>query len=271
MEEESVLQRALMQRGHSISKIGSYKDIYVPQDCPHQILIAFEDMLYELMSQSSFRSALRNWSFNNKIQSSTAKVKIKDYIKKCSGFGFPKKSPMRYSSTFEWFISEVIKREFGAKVSGFGIRLKDADPNDEFDCLAILDDGLFYAECKTGKVEIKTEIKKFVQRDVEVSAAYSMLILDRDYVFNKDHDDNPMITREDAISFGLHGISNVTYKSTNLVMIDAVKNRYFFVFGGIKQLNDKIRYTIKYANSLKDGQLNPVGYQIKRIPYVEKS
>lgn len=271
MNQEELLKQALLQRGHRITKFGSYKDIYVPQDSNPQILSAFEDMLYDLMTQPSFRSALRNWSFNSTIQSQPAKRQIEDYMKKCAGFDCPRKSQGRYSNTFEWFISEVIKREFGAKTSGFGIRLKDASPDDEFDCLAILDNGLLYTECKTGRTEIKTEIKKFAQRDAEVCANYSMLILDRDYVFKNDEEDAPMLTNQDAAALGIHNIANVKYKKTNLIRIDAVGNRYFFVFGGMKKLNDKIRYTIKYINSFNDGQANPAGFEVKKIPWTQKT
>ncbi len=266
-----------MQRGHNIVKFGSYKEIFAPQDDNPQALLVFEDILYNLMMEDSFRAGLRNWAFDNKNLDKKTQEKVDSYIKKCYAFNLSEekleKRQKRYGQTFEWFISQVIKREFGAKTSGFGIRLKDANPNDEFDCLAILDGGIFYAECKTGKSDIKNEIKKFAQRDTEVCGSYSMLIVDRKYIFTKDKskDDIPKLKKSEAIDLGILDIFKVKFKSKklNLFRIDAVENRYFFVLSAMKNMKETIRYVIKYINSYQEGQRNPAGYNIEKIPYTD--
>ena len=105
---------------------------------------------------------------------------------------------MRYAKTFEWYISELLRREFAARASGFALRLKDADPSDEFDCVALLDEGIVFVECKTGRTEIYKDIAKFMRRDAELSAAYSFYLFDRDYTFQRQGDDVPKLDRERA-------------------------------------------------------------------------
>jgi hypothetical protein len=261
---EELLKKALMQRGQKISQLGSHKDVFLPQDNADNILLIFEEILYDLMLEPSFRAGLRDWSYGR-----TKNQKIEDYLTKCEGFNFPRKTQNRYSGTFEWFICEVFKREFNAKASGFGIRLKDASPSDEFDCLAILDNGLIYAECKTGRDDFKKQVKKFVQRDAEVSATYSMLILDRDYIFNKNND-QPLLNHEEAKKLGIISILKVEISNVTLYRINAVDNRYFFVFGGMKNLVEKIRYVIRYITLLNDsdGRKEPLGFNVSVVPWV---
>ena len=70
-----------------------------------------------------------------------------------------------YSHTYEWYVSELLRRDFAARASGFNIRLKDAHAKDEFDCIAILDEGSVFVECKTGTDKLYKDVSKFMRRD----------------------------------------------------------------------------------------------------------
>jgi hypothetical protein len=151
------------------------------------------------MRRESVRKALRDWAYDNRSSDNTSFQLIESYINLCRKFGdwssfSATANQNRYAVTFEWYVSELLRREFAARASGFGIRLKDADPEDEFDCIALLDEGLVFVECKTGKGGLYNEIAKFVRRDAELSATYSFFVFDRDYTFDNAQDDTPKLS-----------------------------------------------------------------------------
>jgi hypothetical protein len=88
--------------------------------------------------------------------------------------------------------------------------MKDADPDDEFDCVALLDSGVVFVECKTGKGDLYGEIEKFMRRDAELGAMHSFFVFDRDYTFNRGEDDTPRLSRQQAFDLGIQIISKVT-------------------------------------------------------------
>ena len=175
----------LNQRGHRVTKLGSERDIFLPtrQDLEPELKDSFKVMLYNLMRNDSFRRSLRDWAYGNISENNSNLAYIMSYVKLCEKFGgWSNAAPeirRRYASTFEWYVSELLCREFAARASGFGLRLKDADPDDEFDCVALLDNGLVFVECKTGREGIYAQIKKFLRRDTELLATYSFFVFDR--------------------------------------------------------------------------------------------
>ena len=210
----SHIARLLRQRGHEVTKQGSRRDILLPKNDDPQLVDAFETVLYNLMRRDSARKALRDWAYSNLSSDNAASQQIESYITLCERFGNwtshgDTANQSRYAATFEWYVSELLKREFGARASGFGIRLKDADPQDEFDCIALLDEGLVFVECKTGKGALYNEIAKFTRRDTELRASFSFFIFDRDYTFDKGQSDTPSITSQQAKSLGIDKISRV--------------------------------------------------------------
>jgi hypothetical protein len=136
-------------------------------------------------------------------------------VKLCAKFGGPRVDGQpdarqtRYAKTFEWYISELLRREFSARASGFNLRLKDAHPDDEFDCIALLDEGIVFVECKTGRNSIYSDVAKFIRRDTELTAMYSFYLVDRDYVFQRRGGDLPQLSREQAYELGILGIHQV--------------------------------------------------------------
>jgi hypothetical protein len=251
--------RLLNQRGHKVTKEGSERDVFLPlgRDLDAELVASFKGILYSLMKRDSFRRALRDWAYGNLSDSNPNKQLIEAYCKLCEKFGSWDNAETavqhRYTCTFEWYISELLRREFAAQASGFGLRLKDADPDDEFDCVALLDSGLVYAECKTGRVEIYTEIKKFLRRDAELDAAYSFFVFDRDYIFVRTGDDIPAsFSWNKAYSLGIEEIAKVTVASHTFFQISGLRefgsgSRFFLVCSTFSGLEDRLRYMIRYS------------------------
>ena len=75
-----------------------------------------------------------------------------------------------YGRTFEWFVSEIIKREMHG-ISCSGVKIRKLRSGGDFDVLCRLEDLLVHFECKSGSVNNITEddITKFIQRYKELA------------------------------------------------------------------------------------------------------
>jgi hypothetical protein len=283
---QSDISRLLRQRGREVTSEGRKRDILLPVSDNAELVQAFETVLYNLMRRDSVRKALRDWAYDNTSSSSTAALQnIESYINLCRRFGdwgnqSAEANQNRYTATFEWYVSELLKREFSARASGFGIRLKDADPEDEFDCIALLDEGLVFVECKTGRSALYGQIAKFMRRDVELDATYSFFVFDRDYTFDKGPDDTPKVTAKQAAELGIEQIFKVTVGSEKFFVIQGQAkgagawrmNRRFFMactaFGGFES---RIRYMIRYTNEVQQAGFASSGlFSIAWMPFAEE-
>jgi len=90
----------------------------------------------------------------------------------------------RYSSTFEWFVGELLIRKFQAFSSSFGVtvsnvlRNSDRGVSGDFDVLSVLGDmSLLYLECKTGKCHLSS-IRRTIERGIALHSVASVILLD---------------------------------------------------------------------------------------------
>lgn len=255
----SELSKLLRQRGHEVVREGDDGDILLPKDADATNATALKQILYGLMRNDTFRRTLRDWSYGNTLPANQLGA-VESYVSLSTAFdkAFPKRidTPAKrvtlYSHTFEWYISELMRNEFAARASGFNIRLQDADPGDESDCIALIDNGLVFVECKTGKGDLYHEVERFVRRDVELSATYSLFIFDRDYTFQKSETDLPEITVSDSKRLGLDSVEKVSGSGCTFYRVVS-GTRYFLVSPGFKSLHTRVRHMLRYANMLKDG------------------
>ena len=268
----------LNQRGHRVTKLGSERDIFLPtrQDLEPELKDSFRVMLYNLMRNDSFRRSLRDWAYGNIPENNSNLAYITSYVKLCEKFGgwsdAVPEIQRRYAATFEWYVSELLCREFAARASGFGLRLKDADPDDEFDCVALLDNGLVFVECKTGREGIYAQIKKFLRRDTELLATYSFFVFDRDYTFSRGGDDAPKLTYTQAHELGTDSISKVTVGSHTFFHINGQRGRggwrYFLACSAFNGFEDRIRYMIRYTDETKENRFASSLFRLEQIPFV---
>lgn len=255
----SELSKFLKQRGSVVTKEGNHKDILVPVIGNRDLQDSFLTLLYSFMDKEQFRRDIRSWAYE-KSPDLEYFEQILAYIELSKNFDHTFEQRIRtkanriniYSRTFEWYISEVLKRKFNAQASGFSIRLKDADAGDEFDCIAVLDSGLAYIECKTGKAEIQDEVRKFVQRDTEIAATQSLFIYDRSYVFTKGKDDIPDLTESTARSIGIDRISAVSGNGVRFYQVFS-GNRYFLASSSFRNLEKRIVQMLRFTTMERDG------------------
>jgi hypothetical protein len=269
---------ALNQRGHRVIAEGSERDIFLParQDLEQLVIDSFKGVLYSLMRRDSFRRALREWAYGRIANDDPNLIYVKSYEALCQRFGGwnnnPQRIQHRYASTFEWYVTELLCREFAARASGFGLRLQDANPDDEFDCVALLDEGLVFVECKTGAGAIYAEIERFLRRDGELQATYSFFVYDRDYIFSRTGDDVPRLTNTQAHELGVQAINKITVRNHTFFQFvgerQAAGSRYFFACSAFNSFEDRIRYMIRYVNETQNTPVASSLFTFERIPFV---
>lgn len=273
-----LLEGLLRQRGHAVTQLGRDRDLLLPFHEITSIRSSFKEILYKLLRKDNFRKALRNWAYGGPVVEGRTTKLIDSYTGLCDAFGLDIKDDETrrrlYASTFEWFVSELFRREFSARATGFRIRLKDADPDDEFDCVALLDRGLVYAECKTGAGELYEDVRKFIRRDAEVNAEYSFFLYDRDYTFKRGKEDLPDLSSTRANSLGIGGIDRISGRGHSFFLVygkhdDAAPSRYFLASSVFDHFEDRIRYMIRYSDDSRGlfGLHEASGFTRTSIPF----
>jgi hypothetical protein len=143
------VERILAARGFQVESEGSARDTLLEKD-----FWSYEDLnlLFEVFENHSYREDLLHTVEQAGYQPRTAEV-----VKLASRAEF-RKERQRYSSTFEWFVGELLIRRFMAFSSSFGVTVKglirnsDGGTSGDYDVLSVLGDmNLLYLECKTGK------------------------------------------------------------------------------------------------------------------------
>lgn len=245
------LSQALLQRGHKLTDQGNNIDALIPKTSK-EVEMSFRRILYFLMKDVVFRKDFRNWTFNHDIKRSLFNSYL-DLYKKFETRNLKIRDQNKYSKSFEWFISELLKESFGARASGFNITLQDASSDDEFDVISLLDAGLFFAECKGGNSNFEDAVESFVRRDKHLCAKYSLLILERE--LHEIYNSSELVLYFNQDDAKKHHISNVDlFEKRNkyhFLMVSSTQNRFFFVCNG-ENLEENIRHIIKYTNIIFD-------------------
>lgn len=90
----------------------------------------------------------------------------------------------RFSTTFEWYLSELLIKRFGALSSSYGVMVNDICRNSDngqsgdFDVLSILGDmNLLYIECKSGAID-QGSIKKAIERGFSLHCIATVIIVE---------------------------------------------------------------------------------------------
>jgi hypothetical protein len=94
-----------------------------------------------------------------------------------------KRDRQRYSTTFEWFVGELLVRRFMAFSSSFGVTVRDVVRNSDggtsgdYDVLSVLGDmNLLYIECKTGKCR-QSSILNSIERSIALHSIACIMFL----------------------------------------------------------------------------------------------
>lgn len=136
------------------------------------------DHLYQLFESPQMRSELLRYI------EAPDHVPNSDHVKALIARSEFRSDRQRYSTTFEWYVGELLIRKFMAFSSSFGVsvnnvyRNSDGGASGDYDVLSVLGDmNLLYVECKTGKCSLSS-IRNTVERSIALHSVACVILLE---------------------------------------------------------------------------------------------
>ncbi len=182
------LEALLRRRGFSIFKKEPSEDLIIPAE-------RHLDSYYETMKRYSFRLFLREVikhqeGFTPGEVTTYATEEITgeyiDYLletglleRVSGGYRLRKRPVKSFGETLEWFVAEVLKREFRMETI-WGIKFRGRRVGGDYDLIAKLDSGLLYIEVKSSppKQIYDTEISAFWSRVQDLCPEMAVFLMD---------------------------------------------------------------------------------------------
>jgi hypothetical protein len=182
------LETILKRRGFRVYKKGPTDDILLPDE---PFLGSFFDMLHKY----SFRLLLRDvikyqdrFTLEQVTRYSTTRI-IRSYLgylrdirlitEGAAGYVLSRPGITSFGPTLEWYIAELLKREFGAEVL-WSVKFKRPKVGGDYDVLAKLDGSLLYVEAKSSppKQVMASEIAAFLDRVEDLAPETAVFLMD---------------------------------------------------------------------------------------------
>jgi hypothetical protein len=175
-EELFSVERFLAARGFVVIKQGSVEDTLISK-------MVWEgnehNQTFELFYDPNSRRELLQFVSGTRADPDSARVKA---FVELEGFT---KNRQRFSTTFEWFVGELLVKKFLSFSSSFNVHVKDVTTPyggniGDYDVLSVLGDmSLLYLECKTGSCTSE-HIVKAVQRSISLHCVACVIFLGGD-------------------------------------------------------------------------------------------
>jgi hypothetical protein len=182
------LAMLLKRRGFRVYKKEPSDDLLVPDE-------PFRDGFYANLHKYSFRLFLRDvikhqerFTLEEVTRYSTTRV-IRTYLNYLNDIGLIKEGATSFTlshrpitsfgPTLEWYVAELLKREFGAEAL-WGVKFRRPKVGGDYDVLAKLDGSLLYVEVKSSppKQVTDSEVTAFLDRVDDLSAELSVFLMD---------------------------------------------------------------------------------------------
>jgi hypothetical protein len=179
----------LKRRGFMVYKKEPADDLLIPAP-------QFLDAFYTHLHKYSFRLLLRDvikhqdrrFTLEQVTRYSTTRV-IRSYLgylrdirlitEGAAGYALSRAGITSFGPTLEWYIAELLKREFGAEVL-WGVKFKRPKVGGDYDVLAKLDGSLLYVEVKSSppKQVMDSEIAAFLARVADLAPETAVFLMD---------------------------------------------------------------------------------------------
>lgn len=174
LEQIFSVERVLASRGFTVQKEGNGQDTLLDKSSWSQIEA---DLVFNIFDNATSRNELLEY-IEDKVEESQLSEIVRNLIV-TNGF---KKDRQRFSTTYEWYVGELLVRRFMAFSSSYGVSISDIRRNSDggtsgdFDVISILGDmNLIYLECKSGKTK-QSSIKNTLERSISLHCAASVVI-----------------------------------------------------------------------------------------------
>ena len=182
------LEMILKRRGFRVYKKEPADDLLAPGG-------PFRDSFFEMLHKYSFRLFLRDvikhqdgFTLEQVTRYSTARV-VRSYLnylrdirlieEGAAGYVLPRPRVTSFGPTLEWYIAELLRREFGAE-SLWGVKFRRPKVGGDYDVLARLDGSLLYVEVKSSppKQVAESDVAAFLDRVDDLAPEISIFLMD---------------------------------------------------------------------------------------------
>lgn len=182
------LEMLLKRRGFRVYKKEPPDDLLIPEE-------PFQDGFYELLQKYSFRLFLRDvirhqdrFTADQVTRYSTPRV-IRTYLnhmvenelimEAAAGYVLRHRPVTSFGPTLEWYVAELLRREFGAETL-WGVKFRRPRVGGDYDVLAKLDGALLYIEVKSSppKQVYDSEISAFLDRVEDLAPELAIFLMD---------------------------------------------------------------------------------------------
>jgi len=182
------LETILKRRGFRVYKKEPTDDLLLPGE-------PFRGSFFDMLHKYSFRLLLRDvikhqdrFTFEEVTRYSTSRV-TRSYLNYLNDIRLIKEGAAGYillhrpitsfGPTLEWYIAELLKREFGAEVL-WGVKFKRPKVGGDYDVLAKLDGSLLYVEVKSSppKQVMVSEVAAFLDRVADLVPETAVFLMD---------------------------------------------------------------------------------------------
>jgi len=182
------LAMILKRRGFRVYKKEPPDDLLIPDE-------PFRDDFYTGLHKYSFRLFLRDiikhqdrFTLEEVTRYSTTRVTrsylhylldIKMVTAVASGYTLLRRPITSFGPTLEWYVAELLRREFGAEAL-WGVKFRRPNVGGDYDVLAKLDGSLLYVEVKSSppKQVTDSEVTAFLDRVEDLSPEISVFLMD---------------------------------------------------------------------------------------------
>jgi Holliday junction resolvase-like predicted endonuclease len=106
-------------------------------------------------------------------------VSVRLITRKGAGYAVARKRVRSFGETLEWYVAEILKREFSAEAV-WGVKFKGRKTGGDYDVIAKLDCVLCYVEVKSSppKQIYDSEIAAFLDRVADLSPEVAIFLMD---------------------------------------------------------------------------------------------
>lgn len=270
------VEHILKSRGFNVKSSGKNEDLMIPKFYWPTIEC---DFLFEVFNSEKNRSEILKL-IDKKIEKPNSKL-VKTLCT-IDGFKFDRK---KYTTTYEWYIGELLVRKFSAFSYSYGViidkikRNTTSTESGDFDVISVLrNTKLIYIECKSGKSKnIEPEhILKCIERGLSIHCELSIMVIDGII----DEDILKWVTKDikhplaNGCCLSYIGIKNLkssyVYEWGNCYFISSKKN-IEEQFRTVLRINEARKIFDGYISGFDDESYSNLGYERKellRIPQV---
>jgi hypothetical protein len=182
------LETILKRRGFRVYKKEPTDDLLLPGE-------PFRGSFFDMLHKYSFRLLLRDvikhqdrFTLEQVTRYSTSRV-TRSYLnylndirlikEGAAGYILSHRPITSFGPTLEWYIAELLKREFGAEVL-WGVKFKRPKVGGDYDVLAKLDGSLLYVEVKSSppKQVMVSEVAAFLDRVADLAPETAVFLMD---------------------------------------------------------------------------------------------